>query len=135
MNTTTSISTLPTTWNNASALLLHQDVNKQSSGKENTFPDTSRTNWNPQSLFCRIRRIQKSNNHTHRIFCSRNERQTPRGLEKDDKSQRHLYSWKPKQLVKKLCRNYNIPKPSKMAVLHTSILIVFITKQSGNQKS
>jgi len=39
-----------------------------SSARKKIFPDTPYTNWSAQLLFHRIRIIQKSNNHTHRIF-------------------------------------------------------------------
>lgn len=38
----------------------------RTSSARKILPDTSYTNWNSQLFFCRIRRIQKSNDHTHK---------------------------------------------------------------------
>lgn len=53
---------------------------------------------------CSFTGLEESRNQTTTPTGSsagRNERQTPRDLEKDDKSQNHLYPWEPMQLVKK----------------------------------
>lgn len=68
IRTKTSITTLPllrTMQQQSGYRLLFM---RTSLPRKKSFPKTFYTNWNTQLFFCRIRRIQNSTNHNHRIF-------------------------------------------------------------------